>query len=102
MISAMTPATVGISPGMSESGLSGMKNENPQELARQFEGLFVSMLVKEMRSSSSGEGLFPGDNSDTYGGMFDQYIGQYIADHGGIGLSEFISASLAKQAGTDL
>lgn len=101
MISAMTPATVGISPGIPESSLSGMKNENPQELARQFEGLFVSMLVKEMRSSSSGEGLFPGDNSDTYGGMFDQYIGQYIADHGGIGLSEFISASMATQAGHD-
>ncbi|HWL09051.1 MAG TPA: rod-binding protein [Planctomicrobium sp.] len=67
----------------------------PVEMAKQFESLFVSMLIKEMRQSSgSEEGMFPGDSSDTYGGIFDMYMGQHIAEGGGIGLSEMIARSV--------
>ncbi|SFI36395.1 rod-binding protein [Planctomicrobium piriforme] len=78
--------------------VSSLKNRDPKELAKQFEGVFTSMLLKQMRQSSAeGEGLFPGDASDTYGGMFDMYLGQHIAESGGIGMAESIQAAIEKR-----
>lgn len=54
---------------------------------REMEALFISLMLKNLRQSESGEGLFPGDRSDTFGGMFDTYMGQHLADGGGIGLT---------------
>ena len=56
------------------------------------EGLFASLLLKEMRSSGGEGGLFGGDSSDVMGGMFDQYMGQAIADAGGLGIRDYLSA----------
>lgn len=62
------------------------------EMAQDFESLILAQLLKQMRSTSEEEGgLFPGDKSDTYGGMFDMYFGQFLAEKGGLGLTEFIS-----------
>lgn len=78
--------------------MSSLRGKDPKELAQQFEGIFVSMLVKEMRQPlAGGEGMFPGDGSDTYGGIFDMYMGQHIAENGGIGMAESIAAAIAKQ-----
>lgn len=73
---------------------------SPVQAARQFEGLLTSMLLKQMRQTLSGEGLFPGDSSDTYGGMFDMYLGDFIARNGGLGLAQQIEATLRTQMGT--
>ena len=62
--------------------------EKRNEIAQQFEALFVSLMLKEMRQSVSEDGLFAGDSSDTFGGMFDMFMGQHIASTGGIGLSK--------------
>lgn len=71
--------------------LSGVDvdRERVEAVTREVESLFVSMLIKEMRKSASG-GLFPGDNSDTYGGMFDDFMGKHIAAAGGIGLKSLM------------
>lgn len=61
----------------------------PKELAQNFESLFISLMLKEMRHSLS-EGLFPGDKSDTLGGLFDMQMSQQIAQSGGIGIAEAI------------
>ena len=63
---------------------------SPDAVARQVEGLFASLLLKEMRGSSEEGGLFGGDSSDVLGGMFDQYMGQAIADAGGLGLRDYL------------
>lgn len=68
--------------------------ESGAEVGRALESLFVSLLLKEIRQAGGEGGLFPGDSSDAFGGMFDQYLGQFIADSGGIGLSKSIQASL--------
>jgi Rod binding domain-containing protein len=73
--------------------------QDPQALAQEFESLFVSQLIKEMRQSSE-EGLFPGDESDTFGGMFDMFMGRHIAQSGGIGLADSIRSALESQQGT--
>ena len=62
--------------------------------AEDFESVFVSLLLKELRQSTSGEGLFGGEASDSYGAMFDLYLGQHLAQHGNFGISDLVSRYL--------
>lgn len=64
-------------------------------VADEFEGMFMSLVVKELRKTSSGGGLFAGDASDAYGGMFDLFMGQHLAKAGGIGIRRMINTYLA-------
>lgn len=60
-----------------------------EKLIRQFESVMMSMVLKQMRQTGTGEeGLFPGDSSDTLGGMFDMYLGEHLAESGGFGLMD--------------
>jgi Rod binding domain-containing protein len=71
-----------------------VNRRNAEDLAEQFEAVFVSMLIKELRQSTSEDGgLFAGDRSDTFGGMFDSFMGEHIAAGGGIGLSRLLAES---------
>ena len=65
----------------------------PKKMAQEFEGVMLSQLLKQMRQSSGGEGLFPGDKSDTYGGMFDMMIGKFLSENGGFGLADQLTKS---------
>jgi flagellar protein FlgJ len=101
-MNALTPAGVAYASPASIPGddLFTIRNQQPEELAKEFESVFVSMLVKQLRQTAGQDsGLFPGDNSDTFGGMFDMYLGRHIAQSGGIGLAESISAAIQKQTG---
>ncbi|MEZ6064749.1 MAG: rod-binding protein [Planctomycetaceae bacterium] len=61
------------------------------KVAREFESVFLAMVLKELRQTASGEGLFPGDNSDTLGGLFDMQLAGHLSEHGGFGLAEMLS-----------
>lgn len=61
----------------------------PEQVASQFEGLFVSMLLKELRQTLQ-EGLFQGEQSDSYGALFDQYLGEHLADRESLGIRQLI------------
>ncbi len=65
-----------------------------KELATEFESLVIGQLLKTMRSSSEEGGMFPGDKSDTYGGMFDMYFGRFLSENGGLGLADFVNQGL--------
>ena len=71
------------------------KSKRVEEAIRDFEGLFLSMMIKELRQTSSGDGLFPGDASDTYGGMFDMMLGNQLAAGKGLGLESLFRSSSA-------
>lgn len=71
------------------------KSKRVEKAIRDFEGLFMSMMIKELRQTSSGDGLFPGDASDTYGGMFDMMLGNELAAGGGLGLESLFRSSKA-------
>lgn len=64
----------------------------------EFESLFVSTLIKQMRQSVDGDGLFPGDKSDSLGGLFDLFMGQHLAQAGGLGMSQALLKSYTKTA----
>ena len=67
------------------------------KVAEALEGMFVSVLLKTMRQSIDGEGLFPGDSSDVLGALFDQTMGDHIAQGGGLGLAQFLNSALDTQ-----
>ena len=37
------------------------------------------------------QGLFGDEGSDTYGGLFDMYLGQHLSAAGGLGIDRMIS-----------
>ncbi|MDA1229944.1 MAG: hypothetical protein O2856_04145 [Planctomycetota bacterium] len=81
------------------------KSAKVQKAIKDFEGVFMSMMIKELRQTDSEDGLFPGDASDTFGGMFDMFMGNELAAGKGIGMeSLFRSSNVIRQleAGTDL
>lgn len=92
---AMTP----ISPLQGGNSLSGRSFSDAASAAREFESVFVSMMLKTMRQSMSKD-MFAGDDSDTFGGMFDAFMGQHIAENGGIGLAKFFDEA-GMAAGTN-
>lgn len=63
-----------------------------EKVAKELEAVFVTLMLKSMRESMSSE-MFQGDGSDTFGGMFDQFMGQHMAEAGSLGLSEMILTS---------
>ncbi len=70
------------------------KRLEADKAASDMEAMFLSLLLKQMRSSEQGEGLFAGDKSDLLGSMFDQYLGEHLAAAGGLGL-----ATMMRQGG---
>ena len=89
----------GLKPGnMTQNELSPAdlaKSAKTGQAIRDFEGLFMSMIIKELRQTSSGDGLFPGDASDTYGGMFDMFLGKELTAGKGLGLESLFRSSAA-------
>lgn len=63
--------------------------------ARQFESVFVQMMLKAMRDTVPEGGLFDSEQSDFYEGMFDQQISLNIANGKGIGLAEVIERQMS-------
>ena len=62
--------------------------------------MFASIMIKQMRQSltSGGQGLFGHDPSDVLGGLFDHFMSQHIAQHGGLGIGAMIEKHLEKRA----
>ena len=75
--------------------LQGMPQvQNADKVAKDFESVFTSMMMKEMRKSIESGSFFDNDKSDVYGGMFDQFLGQHMSDNGGIGMAKMIREAL--------
>ena len=101
----MTPIanglTSGIPGGLSAGAAGGPQSaEQMKALGNEFEGVFLSMMLKEMRQSLD-EGLFQGDSSDSFGGMFDLFIGKHLAQSNPIGIGDLVLQQYSKGQPTD-
>jgi Rod binding domain-containing protein len=87
--------------GSAESGMGSpiLDATGTQDVGEQFESVFVSMLLKEMRESSSEDGMFAGDSADVYGGLFDTFLGQHIASQSSLGLAEMVNQQISPKSG---
>ena len=72
---------------------SGENEQRAEKIGSEFESVFVSLLLKEMRNTlDQGEGgLFGSEQSDTFGGMFDLFMGQHIASASSLGIDDAIN-----------
>jgi len=78
-----------------------VKNEAIEKAASEFESVFLSLMLKEMRNTLDSDegGLFGGDGSDTYGGMFDMFMGQHLSESRPLGIGDTIKAHLEGVSG---
>ena len=76
-------------------------NEAVEEVAQQFEALFIQMMLKSMRDAVEDGGLFGSDQLDTYQQMADQQTALDMASKGGIGLAEALVSQLSRHQGTE-
>ena len=74
-------------------------NEAVEEVAQQFEALFIQMMLKSMRDAVEDGGLFGSDQLDTYQQMADQQTALDMASKGGIGLAEALVGQLSRSQG---
>ena len=86
------PSTVDAQSPFSQFSEANRADDNAAKVAKEFEALFLSMMLKSMRQSMS-EDMFAGDKSDTFGGMFDSFMGEHIAESGGIGMAKMIQST---------
>jgi flagellar protein FlgJ len=78
------------------------REHSPQalrETARQFEGLFLQMMLKSMRNTVSGESLFDSSQTRFYQGIYDQQIALELANSKSIGLAEVLYRQLGGATG---
>ena len=85
------------------SGLAQLRlnaQSKPEETllaaGRQFEALFIQMMLKSMRDATPGDTLLGGQEQDTYREMFDKQISLTLAAKGSLGLAD----AMARQLGS--
>jgi flagellar protein FlgJ len=83
------------------NGLAGLKRgaqkpdeDTLREIARQFEAMFVQMMLKNMREAKIGEGLFDSQEGELYQDLFDKQLSLDMSKHPGIGLAEIMVRQL--------
>ena len=64
------------------------------QVARQFESLFLQMMLKSMRDASFGGGLMDSKQSEMYRDMFDKQIAMDMSQREGIGLADVLKRQL--------
>ena len=83
------------------AGLASLRkeaSENAEEaiapVAKQFEALFLQMMLKSMRAGVPEGGLFSDNSTKMYEEMLDSQLSVTLSEQGGIGMAESISAQL--------
>lgn len=73
-----------------------------REVARQFESLFVQMMLKNMRAATPGDGgFFSSPQSDQYRDLYDQQLAVSMSQGQGFGIADMVERQLRQQAGLD-
>ena len=68
------------------------KNPNAalEEVAAQFESIFLQQMLKAMRDATVKSDLFDSSQMDTYQSIADQQLAVNLAENGGIGLARMM------------
>jgi len=64
------------------------------EVSRQFESMFMQMMLKSMRQASFGGGMFDSQQSEFYRDMYDQQMSVELSKQHGIGLADMLKRQL--------
>lgn len=99
----MTPGNVANQLAIDVNGLAQTRRlarEDPRaalkDAARQFEAVFLQMVLKAMRDASPAQGMFDGEQTRLYQSMLDQQLAQVLSARGSTGLAALIEQQLAR------
>ncbi|MEK6710464.1 MAG: rod-binding protein [Nitrospinota bacterium] len=71
-----------------------------RKVSQDFEGVFVHMLIKEMRKSVPKSGLFKDSMArEWFDGMLDEAVAREVSQGPGIGLAQVIYEQMKQSAG---
>src|SRR5688500_2256193 len=87
--------------GMTELRQAAQKNSPDalKETAKQFEALFMNMVMKSMREATPQDGIFDSEQSRMYTAMLDQQMSQNLAKRG-VGLADVLVRQLSGTVNT--
>jgi peptidoglycan hydrolase FlgJ len=71
-----------------------------QEAARQFETIFIDMMMKSMRSAVPADSPFDSEATRVFTGVLDQEFSRKLANQGGLGLADLLVKQLSKLHGS--
>ncbi len=84
------------------------KNPNAalEDVAEQFESIFLQQMLKSMRDATVKSGLFESSQMETYQSMADQQLAVQLSEQGGIGLARMMveqmqTRGLVRESGDD-
>jgi len=69
--------------------------------AKQFEAIFLNMMLKQMREASFGDPLFDSEAGDSYRSMFDQQLALNLSENGSLGIAKLIERQLGVKPSSD-
>jgi len=96
-LSANVATPLNAPPTPSENQSQANLEPNTAEAATDFEAVFMSMLVKELRDTVEG-GLFGEESSDTLGAIFDLYMGKHLAESKSLGVEKAVTTYLERSS----
>jgi flagellar protein FlgJ len=67
--------------------------------AKQFEAMFMNMVLKSMRDATPKAGLFDSEQGKMFGSMLDQQLSQTMANKG-VGLADMLTRQLSNNKST--
>ncbi len=86
----------------SADALRAQAQQDPQRAlkaaARQFEALFMNMMLKSMRDATPRDGMFDNDQTRLYTSLLDQQLAQSLSSQG-VGLADIMIKQLTRVAG---
>ena len=80
------------------------RQQSPESIkaaAKQFEALFMNMVMKSMREATPQEGMFDNQQTKMYTSMLDQQLSQTLANRG-VGLADVLVRQLSANRGVPL
>ena len=75
--------------------------DNVKVVAKQFESIFVQMMMKSMRDTVPEGGLLNDESMRFYQDMMDQQLSLELSQQGGIGMAETIERQLSPPKGVN-
>ena len=89
------------------AGLAELKHQvredragSSEQVAKQFESLFVRMMVKQMRQAGFGDGILDSDRTRFYQDMYDQQLSLHLTQQGGMGLGNLLRRQIGSGEAT--
>jgi flagellar protein FlgJ len=74
--------------------------EGMKQASKQFEVMFMQMVLKSMREATPSDGMFSSQQEKTYTSMLDQQLAQNLSGRG-LGLAQAMFAQLSRTMGSD-